>query len=291
MALTDAENNAAPAQIDTQIPAQINVAHYRVKPNTRVHLDEWETHTTGSFEGDKHEGKALLSTLSKRLADLQEVFYAQGKHRLLIVLQAMDTGGKDSTISHVFEEVNPQGVKVASFKMPTPQELAHDYLWRIHPHTPGNGEMAIFNRSHYEDVLIVRVHQLVPKAVWKRRYKQINAFEKLLTDEGTTILKFFLHISKDEQKERLQARLDNPAKHWKFDVNDLAERERWDEYTVAYEEMLHRTSTSYAPWFIVPGDRKWYRNLVVAQTIVQTLEGLGLCYPEAEESLDGIVIE
>jgi PPK2 family polyphosphate:nucleotide phosphotransferase len=283
MALKDAEN--------TTVPAQIDVARYQVKPGARVRLDEWETHTTGDFDGGKAEGKALLPTLTKQLAVYQEIFYAQGKHRLLIVLQAMDTGGKDGTISHVFDKVNPQGVKVASFKAPTPQELAHDYLWRIHPHTPGNGEMVIFNRSHYEDVLIVRVHQLVSKAVWKQRYKQINAFEKMLAEEGTTIVKFFLHISKDEQKKRLQARLDDPAKHWKFNADDLAERERWDEYMAAYGEMLRRTSTSYAPWFIVPGDRKWYRNLVVAQTLVQTLEGLDLCYPKAEQSLDGIVIE
>jgi PPK2 family polyphosphate:nucleotide phosphotransferase len=283
MALKDAENTKAPAPLD--------VARYQVKPGARVRLDEWETDTTGDFDGNKDEGKDLLPMLTKRLAEYQEVFYAQGKHRLLIVLQAMDTGGKDGTISHVFDKVNPQGVKVASFKTPTPQELAHDYLWRIHPHVPGNGEMVIFNRSHYEDVLIVRVHQLVPKAVWKQRYEQINAFEKMLADEGTTIVKFFLHISKDEQKERLQARLDDPAKHWKFDANDLAERKRWDAYMAAYEEMLRRTSTSYAPWFIVPGNRKWYRNLVVAQTLVQTLEGLDLRYPEPKQPLDGIVIE
>ncbi|MCC6453986.1 MAG: polyphosphate kinase 2 family protein [Caldilineaceae bacterium] len=283
MALNDAGNTKAPAQID--------VARYRVKPGARVRLDEWETDTTGDFDGGKKEGKDLLSNLTKQLAKYQEVFYAQGKHRLLIVLQAMDTGGKDGTISHVFKKVNPQGVKVANFKTPTPQELAHDYLWRIHPHVPGNGEMMIFNRSHYEDVLIVRVHGLVPKAVWERRYEQINAFEKMLADEGTTIVKFCLYISKDEQKERLQARLDDPTKHWKFDVNDLAERKRWDAYMDAYEEMLGRTSTSYAPWFIVPGDRKWYRNLVVAQTLVQTLEGLDLHYPEPEQPLDGIVVE
>jgi PPK2 family polyphosphate:nucleotide phosphotransferase len=283
MALKDAANTKAPAPID--------VARYQVKPGARVRLNEWETDTTGDFDGNKEEGKELLPVLTKRLAEYQEVFYAQGKHRLLIVLQAMDTGGKDGTISHVFDKVNSQGVKVASFKVPTPQELAHDYLWRIHPHVPGNGEIVIFNRSHYEDVLVARVHRLVPKAVWKQRYKQINAFEKLLADEGTTIVKFFLHISKDEQKERLQARLDDPTKHWKFDVNDLAERKRWDAYMAAYDEMLRRTSTSYAPWFIVPGDRKWYRNLVVAQTLVQTLEGLDLRYPEPEQSLDGIVIE
>lgn len=271
--------------------AHIDVERYRVKHGEPLHLHHIDTHSTGDFAGNKDDGEELLDVLTERLAELQEVFYAQGKHRLLIVLQAMDTAGKDGTISHVFGKVNPQGVNVASFKAPTAQELAHDYLWRIHPHTPGNGEIAVFNRSHYEDVLIVRVHEFVPKAVWKRRYEHINAFEKLLVDEGTTIIKFFLHISKDEQKERLQARLDDPTKHWKFDPNDLGERKLWDEYIAAYEEAIHRTSTKHAPWFVVPSDRKWYRNLVIAQAIVQTLEGLKLAYPEQKQSLEGIVIE
>jgi PPK2 family polyphosphate:nucleotide phosphotransferase len=271
--------------------AHIDVERYRVKPGEHMHLPHIDTRSTGSFDGDKEAGEVLLDTLTDRLAELQEVFYAQGKHRLLIVLQALDTGGKDGTISHVFGKVNPQGVDVASFKAPTAQELAHDYLWRIHPHTPGNGEIVIFNRSHYEEVLIVRVHELVPKTVWKRRYEHINAFEKMLADEGTTILKFHLLISKDEQKERLQARLDDPTKHWKFDPNDLNERKLWDDYIDAYEEAIHRTSTKHAPWYVVPSDRKWYRNLVIAQTIVQTMEGLKLAYPEPKQSLDGIVIE
>jgi PPK2 family polyphosphate:nucleotide phosphotransferase len=269
----------------------IDVEHYRVKHSDQLHLGHIDTRSTGNFHGNKQEGQELLSTLTQRLADLQEIFYAQGKHRLLIVLQALDTGGKDGTISHVFGKVNPQGVNVASFKAPVAKELAHDYLWRIHPHTPGNGEIVIFNRSHYEDVLIVRVHELVPKVVWKRRYEHINAFEKLLADEGTTILKFYLHISKEEQKERLQARLDDPTKHWKFDPNDLKERKLWDDYMDAYEEAIRHTSTKHAPWFVVPSDRKWYRNLVIAQTIVETMEGLKLAYPEPKQSLEGIVIE
>lgn len=282
MVLDDEVKEAATSQID--------VARYQVKPEAKVHLNKIDTRATGDFSGGKEVGKALLPTLTERLADLQEVFYAQGKHRLLIVLQAMDTGGKDSTISHVLGDVNPQGVNVVSFKKPTEVELARDYLWRIHAHTPANGNITIFNRSHYEDVLIVRVHQIVPKTVWKRRYDHINAFEKMLADEGTTIVKFFLHISKEEQRERLQSRIDRPHKHWKFDPADLDERKRWDEYQDAYTEMIQRTSTDYAPWYVVPADRKWYRNLVVAQTIVQTIEGLKPTYPKGTLDLNDIVV-
>jgi PPK2 family polyphosphate:nucleotide phosphotransferase len=203
----------------------------------------------------------------------------------------MDTGGKDGVIRHVFDGVNPQGVRVASFKQPTPAELAHDYLWRVHQQTPAKGELVIFNRSHYEDVLVVRVHNLVPEALWRRRYEQINAFEKLLAEEGTTILKFYLHIDLDEQKERLQARLDDPAKRWKFAKGDLDERKRWPQYMAAYEEMLSKTSTAWAPWYIIPANRKWYRNLVISQIIVETLEGLAMSYPPAAAGLEDIVIE
>ncbi|MEZ4619921.1 MAG: hypothetical protein R2867_31070 [Caldilineaceae bacterium] len=182
-------------------------------------------------------------------------------------------------------------MKVAAFKKPTPEELAHDYLWRVHQQTPGRGEIVIFNRSHYEDVLVVRVHELVPQKVWQRRYEHMNAFEKLLADEGTTILKFYLHIDLDEQKERLQARLDEPSKQWKFAAGDLAERKLWPAYMAAYEEMLHKTSTEYAPWYIVPANRKWYRNLVILETIVDTLKGLKMTYPPAEAGLAEIVIE
>jgi PPK2 family polyphosphate:nucleotide phosphotransferase len=187
--------------------------------------------------------------------------------------------------------MNPQGVTVASFKRPAPVELAHDYLWRVHARTPGNGEITIFNRSHYEDVLVVRVHGLVPEETWSRRYDHINSFERMLADEGTTILKFFLHISFEEQRERLQARLDDPAKHWKFSLGDLEERKRWDDYTAAYEEAITRTSTSWAPWYVVPANRKWYRNLVVATALVDTLEGLGMDYPPAADDLTGVVVE
>lgn len=262
---------------------------YKVLPGSTINLAEWNPADTNNAD-DKSEGKDLFAELNQRLEALQEILYAQGKHRVLIVFQAMDTGGKDSAIRHVFNGVNPQGVKVISFKSPTPIELAHDYLWRIHQHTPANGEIVIFNRSHYEDVLIVRVHELVPRSVWERRYDQINAFEKMLTEEGTTILKFFLHISPEEQKERLQARLDDPRKHWKFNPADLDERKRWPEYIAAYEAVLSRTSTEWAPWYIVPGDKKWYRNLIISEVIVNALEGLDLQYPPPAQDLEGIEI-
>ncbi len=228
----------------------------------------------------KADGKAQLVVLATQLADLQELLYAEHKQKVLIVLQGMDTSGKDSTIRHVFGDVNPQGTNVYGFKVPTQQELDHDYLWRVHKNTPGKGEIAIFNRSHYEDVLVVRVHSLVSKSVWEKRYDQINAFEKLLADEGTTILKFCLHISKEEQAERFLARLDRPTKHWKFNPGDLEEREYWNDYMDAYEDMINRTSTKWAPWIVVPSDQKWYRNLIVAETIVKTLQGLDMHFPQ-----------
>lgn len=264
---------------------------FRIPPDTPVSLDDHDPGDTRFFAGDKDDGRRLLDDLNDRLEALQELLYAEGRHKLLVVLQATDTGGKDGVIRHVFDGVNPQGVKVASFKRPTPLELAHDYLWRIHRHTPGNGEIVIFNRSHYEDVLVVRVHGLVAEDVWSRRYRHINEFERMLAEEGTTILKFFLHISKEEQRERLQARLDDPGKHWKFSLGDLDERRRWDEYQAAFEAMLSTTSTPWAPWFVVPSDRKWYRNLVVARTMVDTLEELGMAYPPPQDDLTGVVVE
>jgi PPK2 family polyphosphate:nucleotide phosphotransferase len=195
----------------------------------------------------------------------------------------MDTSGKDGTIRHVFDGVNPIGVRVAAFKAPTEEEIERDFLWRIHKQVPGAGEMAIFNRSHYEDVLVARVRQLVPSEVWSQRYGQINDFEKLLADTGTTILKFFLYISKEEQRERLQARVDDPQKRWKFRMGDLDDRQHWDDYIAAYEEALSRTSTGHAPWYVVPSDKKWFRNLVVATVLVETLESLRMKLPEAPE--------
>jgi PPK2 family polyphosphate:nucleotide phosphotransferase len=218
------------------------------------------------------------------------VLWAEGKHSLLIVLQAMDAGGKDGTIKHVMRGVNPQGCQVTSFKVPTEEELDHDFLWRIHKATPRRGYIGIFNRSHYEDVLVVRVHNLVPETVWRQRYEQINQFEKLLADTGTTILKFFLYISKEEQKERFEARLRDPAKNWKFSMGDVKERNLWDDYMAAFEEVLSRCSMPWAPWFVIPANRKWYRNLVVSQTIIEALEKLDMRYPPPLSGADKISI-
>ena len=263
---------------------------YGVKPKTKVKLSEWDPDDTGDFKGGKTEGLAQVEKLNDALEELQELLYAEHKHKVLVILQAMDTGGKDGAIRRVFDGVNPVGVRVASFKAPTSEELDHDYLWRVHKHVPGNGEIVIFNRSHYEDVLIVRVHDMVPPKVWSKRYDQINEFERILAENGTTILKFYLHISMDEQKERLQARLDDPTKHWKFHRADLDERKRWPDYIQAYEDMLTKTSTEYAPWYIVPANRKWFRDLVISSVLVDTLEGLKMKYPEPEENLDQVVI-
>lgn len=263
---------------------------YRVKEDEQIQLKDFDPGDVGKFDGEKDEGLELLGELNQELEQLQELLYAEHKHRVLVVLQGMDTSGKDGVIRHVFEGVNPQGVRVASFKVPTPEELDHDYLWRIHKQTPGKGEIVIFNRSHYEDVLVVRVHELVPETVWKKRYEQIREFERQLVQEGTIILKFFLHIDLDEQKERLQARLDDPSKLWKFNPGDLKERARWDEYTQAYEDAINKTSTVEAPWYIVPANKKWYRNLVIASVLVDTLKKLDMQYPVPAEDLSGIVI-
>ena len=263
----------------------------RVKPGEKIDLSKWDPNDMGDFKGDKEEGLAEVAKLDKELDALQELLYAEHKHKVLIVLQAMDTGGKDGAIQHVFDGVNPQGVRVAKFDVPTQEELDHDYLWRIHKAMPANGEIVIFNRSHYEDVLAVRVHNLVPPKVWKKRFGQINHFEHYLADNGTTILKFFLHIDKDEQKKRLQARLDDPTKHWKFRMGDLAERKLWSDYMQAYEDVLSKTSTKYAPWFVVPSNRKWVRDLVISSVLVDMLKNLKMKFPELQEKLDGVVVE
>jgi PPK2 family polyphosphate:nucleotide phosphotransferase len=263
---------------------------YRIAPGARVDLSAHDPRDVSAFADGKRAGRAVLEGLTARLTELQELLYAEGRRRVLVVLQAMDTGGKDGTIRHVFRGVNPQGVKVASFKRPTASELAHDYLWRVHPHVPGDGEIVIFNRSHYEDVLVVRVRGLAAEEVWSRRYEHINDFERMLSDEGTVILKFYLHISKEEQAERLRARLRDPHRRWKFDPGDLVERERWDGYMAAFEAVLERTSTEWAPWYVVPADRKWYRNLVVGTVLAETLESFGMRYPEPAWDANGIEI-
>ena len=261
----------------------------RVKPGTSVRLrdvDPSETHGHSKDAAAEHLQKGL-----DRLTSLQDRLWAEAKHPVLIVLQGIDAAGKDGTVRHVMTAFNPMGCTVTSWKAPTPVELAHDYLWRIHQRTPGKGEIAIFNRSHYEDVLVVRVHDLVPQRVWSRRYDHINAFERVLIDEGTTILKFFLWIDRDEQKERFQARLDDPDKRWKFRVRDLEERKLWDTYVAAYDAMLERCSTDDAPWYLIPSNRKWFRNLAVADIVADTLDDLDPQYPPSPDDLTGVVVE
>jgi len=264
---------------------------YRIKSGIKIKLDNWDPDDTGKYKGKKEDASEEITKLTNNLEELQELLYAEQKNRVLVVLQGMDTSGKDGVIRHVFEGVNPQGVKVASFKVPTPEEISHDYLWRVHKQTPGKGEIVIFNRSHYEDVLVVRVHGLVDESVWSKRYEQINQFERTLNDEGTTILKFFLHISAAEQKERLENRLTDPNKQWKFSVGDLKERQLWAEYMRAYDDVLEKTSTNWAPWYIVPANHKWYRDLVIGTILVEKLKNLNMKYPKPTEDLSKIVIE
>jgi PPK2 family polyphosphate:nucleotide phosphotransferase len=231
--------------------------------------------------GVKNKEQAL-KTIGRnitRLAQLQDLLYAEAKHAVLIVIQAMDAGGKDGIVRHVMTGLNPQGCKVTPFKVPTSEERRHDFLWRIHKAVPAAGEVGIFNRSHYEDVLIVRVHKLVPKEVWSRRYEQINTFEKMLADSNVTVLKFFLHISKQEQKKRFQERIEEPTKHWKLTPADFEERKYWDDYMESYEDALTRCSTPWAPWYVLPSNHKWFRDLAASQIIVEALEELSMKYP------------
>jgi PPK2 family polyphosphate:nucleotide phosphotransferase len=264
---------------------------YRVRPGEKLDLGRHDPQDRALFRGDKESAREDVAKLNDEIEALQELLWARQRERVLIVLQGMDTAGKDGAIRNVFQGVDPLGVRVASFKAPTAEELAHDFLWRVHAQVPAAGEIVIFNRSHYEDVLVVRVRQLAPPGVWRRRYRQIVEFERLLVETGTTLLKFFLHISKEEQRERLQSRLDDAAKQWKFNPGDLAERARWEDYQVAYREALERTSTAEAPWYVVPADRKWYRDLVISTVLVETLRGLALEPPAAEFDPTTIRIE
>lgn len=242
------------------------------------------------YYADKKKAEKEFKDLRKELRELQARLYAENKHKLLFVFQAMDAGGKDGTIRAITQGVNPQGVRVTSFKAPSKLELAHDYLWRIHLAVPIRGMIGIFNRSHYEDVLVVRVDNIVPESVWRPRYEQINNFEKLLTDTGTSIIKFYLHISKEEQRERFQERIDIPAKNWKFSFEDLEKRKQWSDYMAAYEEMLEKTSTEYAPWHVIPANQNWYRNLAIERVIVSCLRNLDPQYPPPEGDVSGIVV-
>lgn len=263
---------------------------YQLDPDKSIKLSDFDPDDSGGFKSKTDAQRQLRKDLL-RIRALQEALYAEHKQSLLIVLQAMDTGGKDGTIEHVCGAVNPQGVVVTPFKVPSAEELAHDFLWRVHKVTPGKGMIAVFNRSHYEDVLVVRVHELAPKEVWSQRYELINRFEQHLAANGVVILKFFLHISKAEQKERLLDRLNTPDKQWKFAVGDLKERALWDQYQEAYEDALNKCTTAAAPWYVIPANRKWYRNYVVARIIRQTLEAMNPQFPQPAEDLSQVVIE
>ncbi len=260
---------------------------FKINPGSKVNL--------GNIDPSYHENYANeeavaneLKEYSQRISELQALLYAENKHALLIVLQGMDGGGKDGTVHHVMSAMNPQGCSVVGFKVPTEVELAHDYLWRIHQHMPRKGQISVFNRSHYEDVLVVRVHNLVPKDVWSKRYNEINAFERQLANAGTTIVKFFLHIDKDEQLKRFRDRLDDPTKQWKISESDYTEREYWDAYQGAYMDALSKCSFNYAPWYVIPANHKWFRDLAVSQILVDTLEGLKMKYPEPSVDLTAI---
>jgi PPK2 family polyphosphate:nucleotide phosphotransferase len=266
--------------------------HYRIKQESTVDLSKIDAREKTAFQNlNKKSSLPVLDDMNVELAELQRLLWGDGGQSVLLVLQAMDSGGKDGTIRKVFSGVNPQGVDVYGFGVPGPHEIAHDYLWRVHQRTPAKGRIAIFNRSHYEDVLVVRVNELRREEIWSRRYEHIRNFENMLTEEGTTIVKIMLHISKQEQKERLQARLDDPSKNYKFNPSDLSSRERWDDYMVAYQDAIALTSTDAAPWYVVPADRKWYRNLVISQILIDTIKGMHLSYPEADFDPTSVTIE
>jgi PPK2 family polyphosphate:nucleotide phosphotransferase len=260
---------------------------FKIAPRSKVKLKDMDPAFTDGHKS--HESAAEeIAHYQKKLCELQDLLYAERRHSLLVCLQAVDTGGKDGVINHVLSAMNPQGCRVAAFKQPTTEELAHDFLWRAHTAAPARGEVVIFNRSHYEDVLIVRVHNLVPKPVWSRRYDRINDFEKNLLANDTQILKFFLHISKEEQLKRFKERLDDPSKHWKISEADYKERGFWDDYTAAYEEALSHCSTEHAPWFVIPANHKWFRNLAIARIVVEHLESLKMQYPKPTVDMERI---
>jgi len=268
----------------------VNFSRYRVKAGSAAQLAARDPSDNHGMPDSKEARVAKVAELAGRLDRLQDLFYAEHRHRLLVVLQGMDTSGKDGTIRHVFAEVDPLGVRAVSFKAPVGEERERDYLWRIHRQVPGSGEIVIFNRSHYEDVLVTRVHGWIDRAECERRYDQINAFERTLAETGTTIVKFFLHISKEEQRGRLQARLDDPTKRWKFNPRDLEERRKWDDYMQAYEDAIAATSHDWAPWYVVPADSKSARNLLVSSILIETLQGLEMRYPEPAEDYSTLVV-
>src|SRR5919205_1436099 len=265
-------------------------ARYRIEPGEHVDLADHDTADTGGFD-DPAEARAELVGLTGRIAELQARLYAEERRALLVVLQGIDAAGKDSTVAHVFRGVNPQGCRVYEFKQPSVEEGAHDFLWRYHQDTPLDGMIHVFNRSHYEDVLVVRVKNLAPEELWRSRYDSINDFERMLVREGTVVVKFFLHISKEAQLERFRERLDRPDKHYKFSANDVRERRHWDAYREAYCDALTLTSTPWAPWYVIPSDHKWFRNLVVARIVAATLETMDPRWPENDPEIEGFAAE
>ncbi len=264
------------------------IKNYRITPKDKVDLSK--TPTLEKPDMKRSDGDTFLAEIHDDLKLLQNRLYAEGKKSILVVIQAMDTGGKDGTIRKVFGPLNPQGVRVHSFKQPNPKEISHDFLWRIHTCTPKHGMITIFNRSHYEDVLIQCVHKLAPKEVIERRYTHINNFEYLLHDSNTHVIKLFLHISKDEQKKRIQDRLDKAEKNWKFTSSDIAERKFWDQYMKTYELAINNCSTEHAPWYVIPGDKKWWRNIIIARIIRSHLNKLHCEFPAPEPNLDKVII-
>lgn len=276
-------------QVVDEPPPKPDYPHYRVQPEEPIVLADLDPNASETFNSKKAI-EAELERQRQRLQTLQTRLFAEQQRSLLIVLQAMDTGGKDGTIKQVFQGINPQGCQVWSFKKPSMEELSHDFLWRYHQRVPPRGMITIFNRSHYEDVLIVRVKQLVPESTWRERYRLINEFEHMLTLNQIMVIKFFLHISKDEQRHRLESRLDDPNKRWKFSINDVQERHYWNDYQLAYQDAINNCSTEYAPWYVVPANKKWYRNLVIARAIADTLEAMNPQYPPEPEGLKSISI-
>lgn len=263
---------------------------FTFEPGSKISLDDLKTHVTAK-KHDKDSAKEQLKKNAEEMADLARRLYAENKRALLLILQGMDTAGKDGTIRHVMRGVNPRSCQVVSFKVPSEIEMDHDFLWRVHQTVPRKGNIGIFNRSHYEDVLVVRVQNLVQEAIWRQRYEQINNFEKMLSETGTVILKCFLHISNDTQRERLQARVDDSDSRWKFNPGDIDQRKLWSDYMAAYEEALTRCNTTFAPWYVIPSDRKWYRNLVVSELLLKTLKNLDPQYPAPAEDISHIVVE
>jgi PPK2 family polyphosphate:nucleotide phosphotransferase len=274
------------------MPVSGALERYWVKPGSKVDLKKIDGGEKVLFKGGgKEDFEPQFDELQDQLQDLQKKLYAENKHRILVVMQAMDTGGKDGCIKHVFSRIDPQGIHVHSFKKPSAEELSYDFLWRVHSKVPHRGQLVIFNRSHYEDIVAVRVKKIFPEEVWKCRQRHVVEFERMLAEEGTTLVKIFLHISKDEQKRRLESRLENPMKHWKINPDDLVDRARWNDFMTAYEEVMSKTSTECAPWYVVPADRKWYRNLCVARIMLDTLKGLNMEFPAIDWDPKTIRIE